>query len=135
MGLRSWFVRRLVKRVSVEVVAISQTEKKCLAFRGSLQATALSNIGNIHAARGELDEALKRMSDALVIAREIGNRQAEANQLCSIGHVYFDKGELDEALKYLKDALAILEKYNLIQGRDTIENAISIISKKSRNEL
>ena len=36
MGLRSWFVRRLVKRVSAEVVAISQTEKKCLAFRGSL---------------------------------------------------------------------------------------------------
>jgi len=38
MGLRSWFVRRLVKRVSAEVVAISQTEKKCLAFRGSLQS-------------------------------------------------------------------------------------------------
>ena len=48
----------------------------------------------------------------------------------NIGLIYSDKGEMDNALKYLEDALNILERSNLVYGRDIIQNAMDSITKK-----
>jgi len=91
------------------------------------KSAALGNIGLIYSAKGDLDTALKYHKDALKIHKEIGYKQGEANQLGNIGLIYKAKGDLDTALKCLNDALKILDKYNLIYGRDIIENAINLI--------
>jgi tetratricopeptide (TPR) repeat protein len=77
---------------------------------------------------------LKYLKDALEIHREIGYKQGEASGLGNIGLIYSDKGDLDNALKYLKDAKNILHKYNLIYGRDVIQNTIDLITKGIRKK-
>ncbi|MEM2172980.1 MAG: tetratricopeptide repeat protein [Thermoproteota archaeon] len=73
---------------------------------------------------------MKRFEEALKIDREIGNRQGEASDLGNIGRVYLRKDELDEALKYLEEALDILNRFNLVYGRDIIEEAIREIKRR-----
>ncbi|MDI6642362.1 MAG: tetratricopeptide repeat protein, partial [Elusimicrobiota bacterium] len=94
------------------------------------ESSDLCNIGLIYQAKGDLDNALKYLKHTLKIHREIGYKQGESSDLCNIGLIYLDKGDLDNALKYLKDALNILDRFNLIYGRDIIQNAINLIAKK-----
>jgi len=94
----------------------------------------LGNIGLIYRAKGDLDQALKYHQDALKIDKEIGYRQGEANQLGNIGLIYSAKGDLDQALEYLRDALAVLERFNLIYGRDTILNVIKQLETSGSSE-
>ncbi len=94
------------------------------------EASQLGNIGLIYSDKGDLDNALKYLKDALKIHRKIGYKKGEVNQLGNIGLIYRAKGDLDNALKYLKDALNILDRFNLIYGRDIIQNAINLIAKK-----
>ena len=106
------------------------TEKD--AIKG--KASALGNIGLIYSDKGDLDNALKCHQDALKIDREIGYKQGEASDLGNIGLIYSDKGDLDKALKYLRDAIEILDRFNLICGRDIIQNAINLITKIKRKK-
>jgi len=94
------------------------------------EASDLGNIGLIYKAKGDLDKALKYHKDALTIDKEIGYKQGEASDLGNIGLIYTAKGDLDEALKYHKDALTILNKYNLLYGRDIIQNAFDSITNR-----
>ena len=94
------------------------------------EANQLGNIGLVYARKGELDKALKYHEDALKIDREIGDRQGEASDLGNIGLVYARKGELDEALKHFEEALAIMNRFNLVYGRDIIEKNIDLIKRK-----
>jgi tetratricopeptide (TPR) repeat protein len=73
----------------------------------STRAATLGNIGLIYSARGDLDNALRYHEDALVIHREIGYIQGEANQLGNIGLIYIVKGDLNKALEYHQEALKI----------------------------
>jgi len=98
------------------------------------EASQLGNIGLIYRAKGDLDQALKYHQDALKIDKEIGYRQGEANQLGNIGLIYSAKGDLDQALEYLRDALAVLERFNLIYGRDTILNVIKQLETSGSSE-
>ena len=91
------------------------------------KASALGNIGLIYLVKGELDNGLKYLEDALKIYREIGCRQGEAYTLGSIGLIYKDKGELDKALKYHRDALKILDEANSAYGLDIIRRVINSI--------
>ena len=96
----------------------------------SARAAGLGNIGLIYSDKGELDEALKYLTDALAIDKEIGYKQGEAADLGNIGLILKAKGELDKALKYLTDALAILNKHDLVYGKDIVWNAINSITKE-----
>jgi len=96
------------------------------------EAKQLGNIGLIYSAKGDLDNALKYHQDALKIHKEIGYKQGEANQLGNIGLIYKAKGDLDNALKYLRYAINTLDGFNLIYGRDIIQNAIDSITKNKR---
>ena len=79
-----------------------------------------------------MDNALKYHQDALKIDREIGYKQGETLALGNIGLIYLNKGDLDNALKYLKKALKVLEKFNLIYGKEIIKNAVNFIERKKQ---
>jgi len=107
-------------------------EKDAYALQG--KAAALGNIGLIYKDKGDLDKALEYLKKALRINRGIGYRQGEANDLGNIGIIYKDKGDLDNALKHLKKALAVLERFDLVHGRDVIQKAINLITKNRSHQ-
>jgi tetratricopeptide (TPR) repeat protein len=113
-----------------EVLELTKKVNEKEALDG--KSVALGNIGLIYRARGDLDNALKHHQDALKIDQEIGYKQGEASDLGNIGLIYRARGDLDNALKYFTDALKILDKFNLVYGRDIIQNALSSIIKDTR---
>jgi len=91
------------------------------------RSAALGNIGLIYSDKGDLDQALQYLKDALDIDRDIGYRQGEANQLGNIGLIYRAKGDLDQALQYLKDALDIHREVGYRQGEASALGNIGLI--------
>ena len=57
--------------------------------------------------QGLYDQALSDYQEALIIAREIGDRAGEGTRLNNIGLVYEAQGLYDQALSNLQDALVI----------------------------
>ncbi|MBU7025309.1 MAG: tetratricopeptide repeat protein [Theionarchaea archaeon] len=98
------------------------------------KSAALGNIGLIYSDKGELDEALKYLKDALKIHKERGYRRGEADDLGNIGVIYSDKGELDEALKYHKEALRIDREVGYRQGEASELGNIGVIYR-AKGEL
>jgi tetratricopeptide (TPR) repeat protein len=112
--------------------ALKISERKDLQeiYKKDLSAartTALGNIGLVYRAKGELDNALKCLKEALKIDQAIGYKRGEANQLGSIGAVYLEKGELDNALKCHQDALSIYKKMGYKEGESCVLCNIGLI--------
>ncbi len=76
----------------------------------------LGNIGLIYSDKGDLDESLKYLKQALELHRQIGYVQGEASDLGNIGLIYRSKGDLDESLKYHKQALELHRQIGYVQG-------------------
>ena len=112
------------------------------------EAQTLNNIGTVYQSLGETQKALEKYNEALPIFRAVGNRSGEAQTLNNIGTVYLSLGEKQKALEKYNDALPIRlavgdrngeaatllgiarveqERGDLIQARQTIEQAVSMI--------
>ena len=61
-------------------------------------ARALNNLGNVHRARFDLDEALRHYEQALSTFEEIGDRRSAAVVTNNIGLVHYNRGEYPQAL-------------------------------------
>ncbi|RLL85324.1 hypothetical protein CN13_06805 [Petrotoga sp. HKA.pet.4.5] len=85
--------------------------------------------------KGDLDNPLKYLQEALKIDQEIGYKQGEAKVLDNIGLILKSKGDLENALKYLKDAINIMDKYKFIHGRNVIQKAINSITNDLERKL
>jgi len=79
------------------------------------EATALTALGDIHVARGEIGEALHYVDDALALSRKAGDSSAEASALYNLANVQKLRGELQQALGGFEQALEI----NRRLGEDT----------------
>ena len=75
------------------------------------KSAALGNIGLIYRDKGDLDEALKYLKDALRIDREIGYKQGEASDLAITESRHVEK---DMALENMKDRI-LLDLYLLMR--------------------
>jgi tetratricopeptide (TPR) repeat protein len=56
---------------------------------------------------GEVEKAIGHYEQALVIAREIGDRRGEGSSLANLGVAYASLGETGKAIALLEQALAI----------------------------
>ncbi|MFN7972332.1 MAG: protein kinase [Acidobacteriota bacterium] len=65
----------------------------------------LHRLGDIAAARGDLDAARSRHEDAQRIRGERGYRSAGASSRVALGRIALDQGRAEEAAGYLRDAL------------------------------
>jgi CHAT domain-containing protein/tetratricopeptide (TPR) repeat protein len=77
------------------------------AEEGGREATALTALGDICVARGEIGEALRYFTDALALSRKAGDSRAEASVLYNLSSVQRLRGELQQALGGFEHALAI----------------------------
>ena len=100
------------------------------------RAASLGNIGLIYSHKGDLDEALRSLQEAISLYRSIGYKHGEANQLTNIGNIYSDKGNLDEALKYHEKALKIYREIECRRGEALARGNLGVVlrSKGSSDE-
>ncbi len=93
----------------------------------------LLNLGNAYYSLSRYDDALRNYRAILDLMQKVSEKSAlegESAALGNIGLIFRAKGELDTALKYLEDALEILDRLNLVYGRDIIQKAIDSITKE-----
>ncbi|MGB2853987.1 MAG: tetratricopeptide repeat protein, partial [Dehalococcoidia bacterium] len=96
------------------------------------EASALGNMGNVYASKGELDKALDYYEHALRIEREIGHRQGEANHLANIGMVYAMRGDLDRALEHYQEALKIFETIGAYPQMEQVRRNIEHVKDRMK---
>ena len=87
--------------------------KQILSLAGSskqAQVAALGNLGLAYADLGKVDKAIEYYQQALVIAREIKDRQGEGNRLGNLGSAYADLGKVDKAIEYYLQAMKIFRE-------------------------
>ncbi|MEL6179654.1 MAG: tetratricopeptide repeat protein, partial [Myxococcota bacterium] len=72
-----------------------------------LQAQALEVRGNLRRQRGQLDEALVDLRQALDLARQCGDRSTEGSVVANLGIAAHERGLLDEAQQLHAEARAI----------------------------
>jgi tetratricopeptide (TPR) repeat protein len=65
----------------------------------------LSNLGNLSIIKGELDQAMSYLEEALQIATFYSHRKLESDVFRNMGRVMFEKGKFDQAEKYLIKSL------------------------------
>ncbi len=78
---------------------------------------------------GEVEKAIGYHEQALVIAREIGNRRREGRVLCNLGHAYARLGEVEKASALLQQAKAIGEQIGDPQIVQAAKSALEKLSK------
>ena len=78
---------------------------------------------------GKYDEALNYYNQAIVIAREVGDRAGEGVSLACIGFVYEAKGQHDQALEYFNQALVIAHELKLFSLEKALLDAINNLPK------
>jgi tetratricopeptide (TPR) repeat protein len=67
----------------------------------------LGNLGLAYSALGQVEKAIEHYDQALVIAREIGDRRNEGNWLGNIGSAYYQLGQVEKAIEHYDQALVI----------------------------
>jgi DNA-binding SARP family transcriptional activator/tetratricopeptide (TPR) repeat protein len=73
-----------------------------------LECAALDSLGYSLLAAGEFEKARERTTEALTIARDIGDVRAQATVLNNLAHVLLGMNEAEEALRCIKEALWLL---------------------------
>ncbi len=70
--------------------------------------------------QGLYDQALENYQQALIIARDVGDRAGEGTTLNNIGGVYHNQGLYDQALENYQQAMVIARAL----GLRTLEEAV-----------
>jgi serine phosphatase RsbU (regulator of sigma subunit) len=87
-------------------------------------AAALNNKGFYFNERGIAYKAILYFNKALIIQRQINDKEGEAYSLSNLGTIYDSKGEIDKALEYYFSAIKIREnlgsKISLAQSYNNI---------------
>lgn len=73
----------------------------------------LEGLGLFHSKIEQYQEALKYHKDALIISRQIGEKDDEVNTLNNIGFAYWRVGNLQEAASYFNQSLEICRALGL----------------------
>ena len=73
-------------------------------------AGSLNDLGNVYSHQGRWGEARECYEKALLICRELGNRQGEEQTLGNLGIVYGDQGRWEEAIKCFEQGLSVFRE-------------------------
>ncbi|WP_406287885.1 tetratricopeptide repeat protein [Embleya sp. NBC_00896] len=77
------------------------------AGSGRQEAVALLNLGNLHVARDELEEALSCYRAALEVSRGLGDPAGEGRAMVNLGNAYADLGDLQRAADWYDRSLLL----------------------------
>ncbi|MBD2213839.1 tetratricopeptide repeat protein [Nostoc linckia FACHB-104] len=97
------------------IVGINQASAQTPQARKA-EAYKLFQQGNQQYDASQLEAALQSWQQALIIFREINNRQGEGAVLGNLGLVYYDLGDYQKAIEYHQQSLAIAVEVKDRQG-------------------
>jgi CHAT domain-containing protein/Tfp pilus assembly protein PilF len=81
-----------------------------------LAGLALNNLGFTYDRLSQYEKALSCYEQALVLAREVGNREGEERDLNQLGRVYLELSQYEKALPFHEQALTIARAVGDRQG-------------------
>ena len=84
----------------------------------------------VYYARGQYDQVLQNYQQALIIAREVGNRVGEGTTLNNIGETYRALGEHGQALENFRQALIVAREVEFRGLEETVLLNIKSLSDK-----
>jgi tetratricopeptide (TPR) repeat protein len=97
------------------------------------EATALTNLGFVHAAQGCYGEAAGYLRQALTLYREMGERHGQAVALGNLGFIHVYQGRYNPAIQQLRQALTLhRETGNRIGEARTLNRLGSIDLRQGR---
>ncbi len=77
------------------------------ALGARLRATTQSNIAQLHAEQGQLEQARGEMEAAIAIQRQVGDDEGAASNLANLSGLLYEQGNLDLSKRYLEQARQI----------------------------
>jgi len=87
---------------------------RCLVMRVQLHGETNSDVadtydmlGFVEAKKGDLDVALKRLTNSLKVRKAVGDKLKEADTLLNLGNLYKERKEFDSACQHYDDCLKI----------------------------
>jgi tetratricopeptide (TPR) repeat protein len=118
--------------LGVQQMAVAMTEQALEMAQErdpELEGQALNNLAMMSRATGHPHEALRLYEQALLIAREVGNRDGEGATLNNLGNVYNTLGQKQQALDYYQQALLIAREVRDRAGQGaTLSNLGNVYS-------
>lgn len=104
---------RALSRFPEALQYAQETARLVLRMNAPLAVAVQSNnIGQIHRAMGNFDDALEGYLQAEASLRDLGERLVLPRVLCNIAELYMFFDRTDEAVKYSREALALAIKDN-----------------------
>ncbi|NIS79552.1 MAG: tetratricopeptide repeat protein, partial [Anaerolineales bacterium] len=82
----------------------------------ALRAAALDSVGFISRYREDYSAAFDAAQTSLVLRREIGDRNGEADSLANLGYIHLQTGDFKTAAEFYRDALEIYREQGNKQG-------------------
>ena len=101
-----------------------------------LKRISVGNLGTAYRNIGQVQRAISCYEQALAIARELKNRQAEGAWLMGLGNCFSDLGQTRRAIEYYEQALAISREIEDRRGEGNdltgLGNCYSALGQTSR---
>lgn len=73
------------------------------------EGNAVGNLGNVHNASGQYEEAIAYYKQALAIRQKIGDVRGEGSDLGNLGVAYKNLGQHAKAIEFLEKSRVIFE--------------------------
>ncbi|MCP4664472.1 MAG: tetratricopeptide repeat protein, partial [bacterium] len=102
-----WLQKRGRVREGLRTLEPFLDEPVLRALRPELADHLLGTVGLAHHRLAEVEKAIGYHQEALVIAREIGNRRGEGEDLGNLAGAYSDLGDVEKAIGYYEQAIVI----------------------------
>jgi len=77
--------------------------------------------------RADMEKAVQKLEQALVVSRKLGEEKGESNCLNEIGYIYYSWGQYTKALEYYEKSLEISRKIGDMKGEGVILHNIGYI--------
>ena len=88
-------------------IELKETLLSGLSKDDEISGYLMGSLGILYNQIGSYKKAIKYHKKALVISREIGDRQGEGKCLGNLGNAYLNLGKVKKAIKYYQNALVI----------------------------
>ncbi len=106
-SVSDWLRNRGCVREGLQILGQFLAEPVLEALKPEFAGQLMGTLGLAHYYLGEAERAIGYYEQALVIAREIGDRRGEGIALLNLGLAFVDLGEVKPAITYYKEALVI----------------------------
>ncbi|MFQ5598640.1 MAG: tetratricopeptide repeat protein [Nitrospiria bacterium] len=94
-------------------------------------ADLYGNIGNVYAATGNIDEAVRAYKEAMSILRRLEDYDRLGITYVNIGNLYADRGKLEEGIDYYKQGALLLERQKKWGDLAVLYGNISLALRKT----